>query len=215
MLTAIGAAALAAALFFFFARRFFPRRRWLRFLGLTLAAVGTFFLCQPEPPSRPTSISPEERALITAQQQAVAAWYADYQRLIGRLDHNWQQYHRILSDFNGDLIDLETAHDRLVAVEAATAEEEAQVKQMVPPDALSETNHGLVTAILKKTQNYAAAQHQAVRLTALAADPQRQTSPVQEEQSRHLREVMITESPAGLFTANELTALRDNLRLPE
>lgn len=215
MLTAIGAAALAAALFFFFARRFFPKRRTLRFLGLTLIAVGAFFLCQPEPPSRRAVISPEEKAHITAQQQIVAAWYADYQRLIERLDHTWQQYHRVLSDFSEDMIDIETTHERLIAVEAMAAEGEAQIKRLAPPDALDEANHDLVSAILKKTQTYAEAQHQTIRLTALAADPERQTSTQQEEQSRQLRERMITESPAGLFTANELTALRENLRLPE
>lgn len=215
MLTAIGAAALAAALFFFFARHFFPKRRTLRFLGLTLIAVGAFFLCQMEPPSRRAVISPEEKAHITAQQQIVAAWYADYQRLIERLDHTWQQYHRVLSDFSEDIIDIETTHERLIAVEAMAAEGEAQIKRLAPPDALDEANHDLVAAILKKTQTYAEAQHQTIRLTALAADPERQTSTQQEEQSRQLRERMITESPAGLFTANELTALRENLRLPE
>lgn len=215
MLTAIGAAALAAALFFFFARHFFPKRRTLRFLGLTLIAVGAFFLCQMEPPSRRAVISPEEKAHITAQQQIVAAWYADYQRLIERLDHTWQQYHRVLSDFSEDMIDIETTHERLIAVEAMAAEGEAQIKRLAPPDALDEANHDLVAAILKKTQTYAEAQHQTIRLTALAADPERQTSTQQEEQSRQLRERMITESPAGLFTANELTALRENLRLPE
>lgn len=215
MLTAIGAAVFAAALFFFFARHFFPKRRTLRFLGLTLIAVGAFFLCQMEPPSRRAVISPEEKAHITAQQQIVAAWYADYQRLIERLDHTWQQYHRVLSDFSEDIIDIETTHERLIAVEAMAADGEAQIKRLAPPDALDEANHDLVAAILKKTQTYAEAQHQTIRLTALAADPERQTSTQQEEQSRQLRERMITESPAGLFTANELTALRENLRLPE
>ena len=36
----------------------------------------------------------------------------------------------------------------------------------------------------------------------------------QEEQSRMLEETMIRESPTGLFTASEITALRDNLTLP-
>ena len=215
MLTAIGAAVFAAALFFFFARHFFPKRRTLRFLGLTLIAVGAFFLCQMEPPSRRAVISPEEKAHITAQQQIVATWYADYQRLIERLDHTWQQYHRVLSDFSEDIIDIETTHERLIAVEAMAADGEAQIKRLAPPDALDEANHDLVAAILKKTQTYAEAQHQTIHLTALAADPERQTSTQQEEQSRQLRERMITESPAGLFTANELTALRENLRLPE
>ena len=214
MMSAIGAAALAAALFFFCARRFSPGRKIPLFLGTVIIAAGVFSFCYPAPP-RPTTISPEEKAHITAQQQAVAEWYAEYQHLIGQLDHNWQQYHRILSDFSEDIIDLETAHDRLVEVEAAAAEEEEQVKRMSPPAALDESNRSLVAAILKKTQIYASAQNHTVRLTALAADPERQASTVQEEQSRHLQEVMIIESPAGLFTANELASLRENLRLPE
>lgn len=215
MMTAIGAAACAAILFFFFARRFFPRRRRRLLFGLILIAGGAFALFYEAPPPRPTPMSLAEKAHITAQQQVVAAWYAEYQHLIGRLDRNWQQYHRTLSDFSEDIIDLETAHERFTEIEAATAAEEAQLTHAAPPPALDEANRALVAAILEKTRRYAAVQHQAARLTALAADPKRQTSNVQEEQSRRLREVMITESPAGLFTAGELSALQENLRLPE
>lgn len=215
MMTAIGAATFAVLLFFFVARRFFLRRRRLLFLGGFLLAVGTFFLCYEAPPPRPTPMSFAEKAHIEAQRQVVTTWYAEHQRRIGRLDRNWQQYHRTLSEFSEDIIDLETTHARLTELEAATAAEEAQLAHLAPPPGLDDPNRALVAAILEKTLRYAAAQHQAVRLTALAADPKRQTSSVQEEQSRQLREVMITESPAGLFTASELVALLENLRLPD
>lgn len=207
------AAALAAALLFFLPRRFFPKRRPVA-LALFLLAGGAFLFSSQESP-RPAAVSLAEKAHIAAQQEAVATWYAEYQRLIGSLDHNWQQYHHILSDFSEDLIDLETTYARLTELEAAAAEEKARLKEMPPPAALDETNRGLVEAIRQKTEIYAAAQHNAIRRTLLAADPERQTSQRQEEQSRRLRKVMITESPAGLFTANELTALRQNLRTPE
>lgn len=213
MLFAIAAAALATALLFFFPRRVFPKRRAVA-LVLFLLAGGAFLFAAQESP-RPAAVSSAEKAHIAAQQAAVATWYATYQRLIAGLDHNWQQYHRILSDFSEDLIDLETAHERLLALEVDAAEENARVKEMTPPAALDETNRDLVEAIRQKTERYAAAQHNAIRLTALAADPERQTSRQQEEQSRRLRDVMITESPAGLFMATELTALRQNLRTPE
>ncbi|MGP1471405.1 MAG: hypothetical protein ACTTJE_07400 [Schwartzia sp. (in: firmicutes)] len=213
MIFAIAAAALATALLFFFPRRFFPKRRPVAFLLFLLAGGALFFTAQESP--RPSAVSAAEKAHIAAQQAAVATWYANHQRLIEGLDHNWQQYHRILSDFSEDLIDLETAHERLTALESAAAEEKARVKDMTLPAALDETNRDMVEAIRQKTERYAAAQHNAIRLTALAADPERQTSRRQEEQSRRLRDVMITESPAGLFLATELTALRQNLRTPE
>ena len=86
---------------------------------------------------------------------------------------------------------------------------------MAPPPTLEGDNYDLVIEIIKKTQTYSAAQHQAILRTRAAADPSRQISELQEEQSRRLEEIMILESPAGLFTASEISALRENLTIPE
>ena len=208
-------AALAVGLLLlFFLRRYFPNRRIFFVFAAVILAAAAFSFFSTEPPPRP-AISPEERSHIIAQQQIIAEWYTEHQRLIGDLDHNWQQYHRTLTEFDADDISIETAYERLTELDAAAAEEEARVRKMEPPKALDRVNYDLVAVILSKTRAYAAAQRQAIHLTAAAADPQHLTSDVQEEQSRRLRQVMITESPAGLFTAAELTALRENLILPE
>ena len=76
-------------------------------------------------------------------------------------------------------------------------------------------NYDLVTAVILKARAYASEQRQTIRHTASVSDPEHQITEVQEEQSRRLRDVMRSESPAGLFTAQEISALRENVDVKE
>ena len=96
--------------------------------------------------------------------------------------------------------------------EAAAAHE--RIARLSPPTELNNTNYDLAAAVQQKAEIYANTQYQAISKTKTAADPAQQLTDNQEEQSRMLEETMIRESPTGLFTASEITALRDNLTLP-
>ncbi len=196
-------------LLLFLIQRFFPRRGIFAIFCLVLLGAGTVLFMTQEEKTVPMTAA--EREHISEQQELVVDWYTEYQGLIDQMDHNWQQYHRILSDFDADVIDLTTAWERLDELDGAALSTLDALSRMEPPLALDDENYDLVTAIILKARAYAVAQRQTIRHTADIADPEKQITEVQEEQSRRLRDVMRSESPAGLFTAKEILALRDNV----
>ena len=199
----------AIVLLLFLAQRFFPRRGIFAIFCAVLLGAGAVLWGTQEEKVEPMTAA--ERAHLAEQQTIVAKWYAEYQGLIDQMDYNWKQYHRILSDFDADVIDLTTAWERLDELDEAALSTLDALSRMEPPLALDDENYDLVTAIILKARTYAAEQRQTIRHTAVVADPDHQLTEVQEEQSRHLRDVMRSESPAGLFTAKEISMLRDNV----
>lgn len=152
---------------------------------------------------------------ITAQQQIFSDWYTPYKKRIDKLDYNWSQYHRILDDFSNDRISLHDTYIRLTHLETEAQHLRNDLFQMAPPISLDDANYDLTTSLLKKTQEYSEAQLKTITNTRIAADPARQRTDSHQEQSRLLKETMLRHAPDGLFTANEITALRSNLTLPE
>ena len=196
-------------LLLFLVQRFFPRRGIFAIFCLVLLGAGVVLFMTQEEKTAPMTAA--EREHISEQQGLVVDWYAEYQGLIDQMDYNWQQYHRILSDFDADVIDLTTAWERLDELDGAALSTLDALMRMEPPLALDDENYDLVTTIILKARAYAAEQRQTIRHTADIADPEKQLTEVQEEQSRRLRDVMRSESPPGLFTAKEIMALRDNV----
>ncbi len=207
------AAAGCLVLLLFLVQRFFPKRGIFAIFCAVLTAAGIAFYTTQEEKQEP--ITDAQRIHLAEQQMIVADWYAEYQGLIEQMDHNWKQYHLILADFNEDIIDLTTTRERLDELDETALSILDTLAEMEPPLALDDENYDLVTAIILKTRSYAAAQRQTIRHTANLADPEHQVTEVQEEQSRRLRDVMRSESPAGLFTAKELSTLRDNVDTKE
>ena len=193
----------------FLVQRFFPRRGIFAIFCMVLLGAGAVLFWTQEEKAAP--MTDAERMHIIEQQDMVVDWYAEYQGLIDQMDYNWQQYHRILSDFDADVIDLTTAWERLDELDGAALATLDTLLRMEPPLALDDENYDLVTSIILKARAYAGAQRQTIRHTADVADPEKQLTEVQEEQSRRLRDVMRSEAPAGLFTAKEISALRDNV----
>ncbi|MBO6235691.1 MAG: hypothetical protein J6N22_03100 [Schwartzia sp.] len=206
-LKAAGIGALVVLLFL--VQRFFPRRGIFAIFCLVLLGAGVVLFMTQEEKTAPMTAA--ERDHISEQQGMVVDWYTEYQGLIDQMDHNWQQYHRILSDFDADVIDLTTAWERLDELDGAALSTLDALMRMEPPLALDDENYDLVTTIILKARAYATEQRQTIRHTADVADPEKQLTEVQEEQSRRLRDVMRSEAPAGLFTAKEISALRDNV----
>ena len=196
-------------LLLFLVQRFFPRRGIFAIFCMVLLGAGAVLFWTQEEKAAP--MTDAERMHIIEQQDMVVDWYAEYQGLIDQMDYNWQQYHRILSDFDADVIDLTTAWERLDELDGAALATLDTLSRMEPPLALDDENYDLVTSIILKARAYAGAQRQTIRHTADVADPEKQLTEVQEEQSRRLRDVMRSEAPAGLFTAKEISALRDNV----
>lgn len=147
---------------------------------------------------------------LQARQKIFADWYAAYQKDIDRLDRNWQSYHNILEGLDttdAQSFNAEAIHERLKELEQESVDEQVKIYMLKPPSGLDEENRALVEAIINKTQRYVDAQTQTISKSATAANP-----PIELETLRlRLHDIMIRESPEGLFTAQEISAIRSAL----
>lgn len=157
-------------------------------------------------------ISRAQREELQARQKIFADWYAAYQRDIDSLDRNWQTYHNIvdgLQSVDADSFNAEALYLRLKELEQESIDEQVKIHMMTAPQGIGKENHEQVEAIIRKTQRYVDAQTQTISLSALTANPA--TPKDLETLKLQLNDIMIRESPEGLFTAQEVSAIRDAL----
>jgi len=147
---------------------------------------------------------------LQRRQKIFGEWYAAYQKDIERLDSNWQLYHNILDGLNSiepQNFNAEAIYLRLKDLERESLDEQLKIHQLNPLPELDRENRDLVDLIIKKTQRYVDAQTKTINLSVQAAIP-----PVELENLKiRLHDIMIRESPEGLFTAQEISAIRDAL----
>lgn len=208
--------ATIAAAFLLFLYRHLPNRRIFRYFCLTFLLTGAaaYVLLYPVRPV-PPAMSEEEKYEMQQQQYLFMNWYADYQKDIDRLDHNWQVYHSILESFKEDSISVQTTYVRLKQLEDDSRQLRDRIAEKSPPLALNDTCYDLLMEVLRKTRDYSEAQYRTITLSRAASDPVHLRSDDQAEQSRSLQDIMIRESPVGLFTAEEISAIRNHLTIPE
>ena len=144
---------------------------------------------------------------LQEQQKIFGEWYAAYQKHIDRLDRNWQSYHNIIDGVNSvdaQNFNAEATHARLNDLEQETLDEQIKIYMLITPQGFGNENRALVEAIIQKTQHYVDAQMRTISLSETAAVP-----PVDLETLKlRLHDIMIRESPEGLFTAQEISAIR-------
>ena len=207
--------AILAAVLAYMLCRHVPNRKVAVLFCLTLIGAGAIFAFSYQTKPAAPVIRPEEKAEIQQQQQIFTDWYTGYKKNIDQLDYNWQLYHHILADFKADNISIQTTYVRLTQLEGDAAQLRDSLAQLEPPASLTDANYDLTATVIKKTRSYAEEQYKAINDTRNAADPAHLLSNRQEEQSRRLEEIMIMESPTGLFTATEIASLKDNLTVPD
>ena len=147
---------------------------------------------------------------LQERQRIFGEWYASYQKDIERLDRNWQSYHNIIEGLkttDAQSFNAEAIYSRLKELEQESVDEQLKIYMLDAPQELDEDNRVLVEAVIIKTQRYVDAQTRTISLSATAANP-----PVDLENLRlRLQDIMIRESPEGLFTAQEILAIRSAL----
>lgn len=192
--------------------RYLPSKRIFFFFCLTLVAAGSIvYFFWPVQKTEPSVMTEEELNYQAEQQQIFATWYAGYQKDLSELDRNWQWYHNILENFKEDNISIQTTYVRLKQLEQDSQLLRDRINHNTPPLALNDGCYDLLIEVMKKTNAYAEAQYRTVALTKAAADPANLRTNDQAEQSRMLQAIMIREQPVGLYTAKEISAIRDYL----
>ncbi len=148
---------------------------------------------------------------LLEQQKIFGEWYAAYQKDIDRLDRNWQSYHNIIEGLNSidaQNFNADALHMRFLILEQDSIEEQIKIRMLYAPPELSRESRALVETVIYKTQQYVDAQTKTIILSEAAAKP-----PVElEDLKLKLHDIMIRESPEGLFTAQEISAIRSALR---
>ena len=144
------------------------------------------------------------------RQKIFGDWYASYQRDIDSLDRNWQTYHNIidgLQTMDADSFNAEAVFLRLRELEQESIDEQIKIYGLTAPQLLDEESRTRVENVIRKTKDYVDAQTRTISLSVEAA----QSATELEMLKLKLHDIMIRESPEGLFTAQEISAIRDSL----
>ncbi len=149
---------------------------------------------------------------IREQQQLFSDWYADYQKDIEQLDRNWQLYHSLIENLKAAEIYEHSTYEQLIDLEIDALAEQRHIHALKVPDGLNLECSMLLADIIKKTQDYVDAQTKTISLVKAAANPETFTN--LNALNKKIKDITIRESPAGLFTAAEVAAIRDNLIVP-
>ena len=155
----------------------------------------------------------EQIETIQQQEKIFADWYAEYQKDIDTLDRNWQLYHSIIENLKTAEIYEYSTYEQLEELEQNTIEEQIKIHQLQPPTELDDETKNILNEVIHKTQIYADAQTKTISMAKDSATPEK--VPDIEFLNRRLNDITIRESPAGLFVATEISAIREKFVLPE
>ena len=173
---------------------------------LLMFCAGAFFGLQAKSDS---AVDEAQRGERLRQEKFFIDWYSQYQKDIEQLDHNWQLYHSIIDAYEHEKSDLPNTFNRLQELEREVLIEQVHIHALQPPPELNAECNELVGRVIRKTQLYVDAQAQTITLTRIAANPDSFSTEDHQSLSRQFQDIMIRESPVGLFTATEISALRD------
>ena len=189
--------------------KFLPNRKVFVYFCVSMLLMfcaGAFFGLQAK---SDTSMDEAQRDERLRQEKFFIDWYSGYQKDIEQLDRNWQLYHSIVDNYKTNKADLANTFERLQELERDVLDEQIRIHTMEPPAQLDSECSKLLSQVIRKTQLYVDAQMQTISLTKDAANPELITFEDHNELSRRFQDIMIRESPVGLFTASEISALLD------
>lgn len=192
--------------------KFLPNRRIFIYFCATLTVVFFISAYIQVRRSQHEVVSRAQIESIREQQQIFGDWYAKYQRDIDHLDRNWQLYHSILENLRNAEIYERSTYEQLLELELDALDEQAKIHSLEVPAGLSAEYAALLNEILKKTRQYVDAQTKTISAARTAANPE--TFRDLPFLNKTITDITIRESPAGLFTAPEIAAIREGLVVP-
>ena len=192
--------------------KFFPNRRIFVYFCATLAIVFCISAYIQMQFNRQEVVSRAQIENIRLQEKIFADWYAAYQKDIDHLDRNWQLFYSLVDSLKTaefyELYEFST-YEQLSELEIDALEERAKIHELKIPKELNPEYTILLTEIIKKTQAYVDAQTKTISAVRAAADPEKFED--MDTLNKIIKDIIIRESPAGLFTAAEIAAIRESL----
>ena len=188
--------------------KFLPNKKYFHYLCVVLLTVflTTAFIQNRYQNETMTRAQIEELQL---RQKIFGEWYADYQKDINSLDRNWQRYYNIVETLKTAEVYEYSTYEQILELEGETVNEQNRIHELKAPSELDETCRELLQNVIDKTKIYVDAQVKTISLTKQAANPETVTDT--KIMNRRINEIIIRESPAGLFTASEIAMIRDIL----
>lgn len=203
-----------AALILILLYRFLPNRKiFIYFCVLMIFVFGVSSFLQYKR-NEQQMITREQIEEIREQQQIFAAWYASYQKDIEQLDRNWQLYYNLVETLKTTEIYEYSTYEQLNELEWAAIDEQVKIYNLKIPPELDAESHELLARVIQKTKIYSDAQVKVISSVRIAANPEGVENFDLEALNKKIKDITIREAPAGLFTATEISAIRDKLVVP-
>ena len=146
---------------------------------------------------------------LQMRQKIFGDWYAEYQKDISSLDRNWQRYYSLVETLKAAEIFEYATYRQMLELERETRQEQRRIHELTVPPELDDECRELLRRVIEKTKAYADAQAKTISMARQAAIPEGVTD--LPTINKRISEITIRESPAGLFTAQEIAAIRDIL----
>ncbi len=195
--------------------KYLPNRKIFIYFCISLVIVFAIagLIARSQQPQQ--TMNEAERYALQQQQKIFTGWYTNYQKDIDQLDRNWQLYHNIIENFNAENMDAYDLFERLSNLESEARIEQVHIYTIKPPPGIGEECNLHIEEMLRKTQRYSDAQTQTISLTRAAVEDEKFLTLEHSVQCHILQDIIIRESPTGLFTSNELSEILNYFKLPE
>ena len=158
-------------------------------------------------------ISQEKFADLQLQQKIFGDWYANYQKDIDSLDRIWQLYF----DFVENAKSAETFDKKLFQqisdIEIEAIDEQIKIHNLKVPEELDVEIKKVLAELIRKTQIYSDAQVKIISSVKNISNPKSVKNIA--DLNKKIKDITIRESPAGLFTANEISDIREKFIILE
>lgn len=200
----------AAALFALY--KFLPNRKIFLYFCATFWIIFCISAFVQSQRNEAETVSRAQIEETLQQQQIFSEWYADYQKEIDHLDRNWQLFYSIIANLKtAEIYELST-YEQFSELELDALDEQKNIQALQVPKNLNQEYSELILEIIKKTQSYVDAQTKTISAVRMAADPEHFKD--LKILNRVIKDIIIRQAPAGLFTATEIAAIREMLTVP-
>ena len=194
--------------------RFFPNKRIFTYFCILLVLVFCVSAFIHYKTSEQRTMTRDQIEAVRFQQKIFGDWYAAYQKDIDRLDRNWQQYFQIVDSLKTAEIYEYSTYEQLEDLKLSAIDEQMNIYGLEVPRELDDECHVLLATVITKTKIYSDAQVKVISAVCTAANPEGVENFDLQALNKTIKEITIRESPAGLFTATEISAIRDKLMVP-
>ena len=166
-------------------------------------------------PSYTSPISEEQRISILNEQPYFITWYNQHKEIINKLDRFCINYHKIIDDYQNDIISTDETIERLQRLYTESNKFDQSLSDLLPPSDLSQNNYTLVYQILEKTRIYSYKINETTRQSIDVLTQSRNEQLDKEVTLNNLTRIYAIEGPIMLDINTEVAQVRDNLTLPE